>query len=174
MVFPGELGKQTELAADVPVGFGVKLILAVLAANDPGLGFGTGEQAELVVLMEQADVGAGGSIVASAQVVVGISLGLRFVGITRRMMISGLGLSLLSGASMLGIGAILSLIVARLTDFSLETLIISFAPGGVTEMSLIALSLAANPTFVTLHHLVRIVATVVELAVVRKMNWFAP
>ena len=56
MVFPGELGKQTELAADVPVGFGVKLILAVLAANDPGLGFGTGEQAELVVLMEQADV----------------------------------------------------------------------------------------------------------------------
>lgn len=120
------------------------------------------------------DLNIPGWLVASAQVVVGISLGLRFVGITRRMMISGLGLSLLSGASMLGIGAILSLIVARLTDFSLETLIISFAPGGVTEMSLIALSLAANPTFVTLHHLVRIVATVVELAVVRKMNWFAP
>ena len=75
MVFPGELGKQTELAADVPVGFGVKLILAVLAANDPGLGFGTGEQAELVVLMEQADVGARGSIVASAQVVVDFQVG---------------------------------------------------------------------------------------------------
>lgn len=72
---PGELGKQTELAADVPVGFGVKLILAVLAANDPGLGFGTGEQAELVVLMEQADVGARGSIVASAQVVVDFKVG---------------------------------------------------------------------------------------------------
>jgi membrane AbrB-like protein len=120
------------------------------------------------------DLNIPGWLVATAQVVVGISLGLRFIGITRRMLLSGLGLSVLSGAAMLALGAFLSVIVAQLTDFSIETLIISFAPGGVTEMSLVALSLAANPTFVTLHHLVRILATVVELAVVRKMNWFAP
>ena len=47
----------------------------MLAADDPGLGFGTGKQAELVVLMEQADVGARGSIVASAQVVVDFKVG---------------------------------------------------------------------------------------------------
>lgn len=120
------------------------------------------------------DLNIPGWLVGLAQVVVGISLGLRFIGITRRMLMSGLGLALLSGATMLSLGAGISVIVARLTDFSIETLIISFAPGGVTEMSLIALSLAANPTFVTLHHLVRILATVAELVVVRKMNWFAP
>ncbi|MEC7763867.1 MAG: AbrB family transcriptional regulator [Pseudomonadota bacterium] len=120
------------------------------------------------------DLNIPGWLIACAQVVVGISLGIRFIGITRRMMLSGLGLSILSATAMLSLGAVLSVIVAQLTDFSIETLIISFAPGGVAEMSLVALSLAANPTFVTLHHLVRILATVVELAVVRKLNWFAP
>jgi membrane AbrB-like protein len=111
-----------------------------------------------------------GWLVGFAQVVVGISLGLRFVGITRRMLVSGLGLALLSGVFMLALGGAMSLAIARATGFDLETLIISFAPGGVTEMSLIALSLAANPAFVTLHHLVRILATVLELALVRKFR----
>jgi len=43
----------------------------------------------------------------------------------------------------------------------LIVLFIIFAPGGVIEMGLIALSLNANPFFVTLHHLLRIAATVV-------------
>jgi len=37
---------------------------------------------------------------------------------------------------------------------------ISFAAGGVAEMSLIALSLNFNPVVVALHHLVRILLTV--------------
>jgi Putative ammonia monooxygenase len=45
---------------------------------------------------------------------------------------------------------------------------ISFAPGGVTEMSLIALSLSANPAVVTLHHLVRISLTVVLISALAK------
>ena len=44
----------------------------------------------------------------------------------------------------------------------------SFAPGGVTEMSLIALSLSANPAVVTLHHLYRIILTVLGLSFLRK------
>lgn len=110
-------------------------------------------------------------LIGLAQIVVGISLGLRFSGITRRMLMSGLGLAVLSGAMMLGLGAALSVGVARLTGFDIETLIICFAPGGVTEMSLVALSLAISPTFVTLHHLVRILATVFELGIVRRLGW---
>jgi uncharacterized membrane protein AbrB (regulator of aidB expression) len=37
-------------------------------------------------------------------------------------------------------------------------------------MSLIAVSLAANPALVTLHHLFRITLTVVELGVVRRLG----
>jgi uncharacterized membrane protein AbrB (regulator of aidB expression) len=75
---------------------------------------------------------------------------------------------------MLLIGVGFSLAIHAMTGLSTETMIISFAPGGVTEMSLIALSLAMNPAFVTLHHLVRIIFTVVELAVVKKLGWIRP
>ena len=51
----------------------------------------------------------------------------------------------------------------------LDVLLISFAPGGVTEMSLVALSLQANPAFVTLHHIFRILMTVVELSLAARL-----
>ena len=38
--------------------------------------------------------------------------------------------------------------------------------------SLIALSLAANPAFVTLHHLLRILTTVAEMSLARRRGWF--
>ena len=61
--------------AEVPVGFGVQLVLAMLAAEDPGLGFGTGKHAEAVVLVQQPDIGARGGIVTTAQVVVDFQVG---------------------------------------------------------------------------------------------------
>ncbi|HBZ43956.1 MAG TPA: aminopeptidase [Maritimibacter sp.] len=112
-----------------------------------------------------------GWLVGSAQVVLGAGLGLRFVGLTRRMLVQGVGLATLSGGFMLALGGAISYALAVSVDLDLEMLIISFAPGGVTEMSLIALSLAANPAFVTLHHLVRILAAVGELALVKRMGW---
>lgn len=110
-------------------------------------------------------------LVALAQVVLGATLGLRFVGLTRRMLVEGLGLAVLSSLFMMALGAVFAVVIARVAGLDIETMIISFAPGGVTEMSLIALSLAANPAFVTLHHLVRIIAAVVDLALVRKLGW---
>ncbi|MBV6637831.1 MAG: AbrB family transcriptional regulator, partial [Mameliella sp.] len=45
----------------------------------------------------------------------------------------------------------------------------SFSPGGVAEMSIVALSLAANPALVSLHHVARILMTVVELSVAARL-----
>ena len=39
-------------------------------------------------------------------------------------------------------------------------------------MALVALSLNANPAVVTLHHLYRIILTVVQLSWVTKRGWF--
>ena len=58
----------------------------------------------------------------------------------------------------LGIG-----LATALADFMLvpvDALFISFAPGGVTEMGLIALSLGVSPVVVACHHLFRIFVTV--------------
>lgn len=110
-------------------------------------------------------------MVPTAQVVMGTGLGIRFTGMTRSMFVKGMGLSVVSVSAMMGLGIALAALVHMASGLPVDMLVVSFAPGGVVEMSLIALSLAANPAFVTLHHLVRIFFTVGELTVVRKRGW---
>ena len=104
-----------------------------------------------------------GWVIAVAQVVVGVGLGMRFVGVTGRMLRRSIGLSLLSVTWMLVVGATFAFALHIATGIPFEHMLISFAPGGVTEMSLVALSLSANPALVSIHHLIRILLTVVEL-----------
>ena len=109
-----------------------------------------------------------GWLVSLAQIVVGTSLGMRFAGLSRAMLLRGLWLSLISVSAMLLIGAALSLILIPLTGQNFEVLLITFAPGGVNEMALVALSLEANPAFVTLHHVFRITVTVLSLGLMKR------
>lgn len=103
-------------------------------------------------------------MISVCQVVIGASLGMRLGGLRGRAMLHGTWLGILSVGLMLGIGLVFSLILVRLTGQPLDILLISFAPGGVTEMALVALSLNANPALVTAHHIWRIIMTVIELA----------
>jgi len=107
-------------------------------------------------------------VLSAAQIVIGTTLGTRFAGIRPIMLVRGTGLGLLSVGAMLLIGLLMGLVLHPLTGEGFDVLLISFAPGGVTEMALIALSLNANPAFVTLHHLYRIILTVVFLNHVSK------
>jgi membrane AbrB-like protein len=109
-------------------------------------------------------------LIALAQTVIGVSLGMRFRGVTARMLGRTIGLSCLSVGYMLGLGAILSVLLWQMTGLDLIQALLSFAPGGVTEMSLIALSLSAGPALVSLHHVLRILMTVGVLAVLAKRD----
>ncbi|WP_240610965.1 AbrB family transcriptional regulator [Oceaniglobus ichthyenteri] len=111
------------------------------------------------------DVNPPGWMVAAAQVVLGVSLGVRFIGITARMLQVAAGLAIASVGAMLGLGVILSVLINQITGQSVQVMILSFAPGGVTEMGLVALSLSANPAMVAFHHLYRITITVLEMSV---------
>ncbi len=99
-------------------------------------------------------------LLALAQLVVGAGIGAHFSRATHSQLLRGFGLGLLSVATVLAVGFAFASILARLTPFSHEALFISFAPGGVTEMGLIALSLSTSPMTVAAHHLFRIVVTV--------------
>ncbi|MDU8926811.1 AbrB family transcriptional regulator [Alisedimentitalea sp. MJ-SS2] len=103
-----------------------------------------------------------------AQVIVGTSLGMRFAGLSRDMLIRGLGLSILSVSAMLILGGVIALLIGPATGQDFKVLLITFAPGGVNEMALVALSLNANPAFVTLHHVFRITVTVLALGVMKR------
>ena len=111
-----------------------------------------------------------GWLIAVAQVVLGVSLGLRFAGVSRALLLKAMGLSLLSVTAMLSLGGLGALLAHQATGASLEVLMISYAPGGVTEMGLIALSLSVNPALVTLHHLFRITVTVLLLSLARRFG----
>lgn len=96
----------------------------------------------------------------AAQYMVGTALGAQFSGVSRKLLVRGLGMGLLAGVYMLCLAGIFAMILVRFVPADFEALFISFTAGGLAEMSLIALSLNFNPVIVALHHLVRILLTV--------------
>ncbi|MFN3207957.1 MAG: AbrB family transcriptional regulator [Roseovarius sp.] len=108
-------------------------------------------------------------LVNAAQIAVGTALGMRFTGLSGRLVLRGMGLTVLCVGGMLGLSVLFALALMKVLDQPFDVLLISFAPGGVTEMSLVALSLSANPAFVTMHHIFRILITVVGLGVSSKL-----
>lgn len=95
-----------------------------------------------------------------AQFMIGCSLGAQFSGVSRRLLMRGLGMGLVSGVFMLGLAAAFALLLAGRVPAGVEPLFISFAAGGLAEMSLIALTLNFAPVVVALHHLARIFLTI--------------
>ena len=95
-----------------------------------------------------------------AQFVIGTALGSQFSGISKTMLIKGFGVGIVVGIYMLMVGAAFAISLQFYVPADLGVLFVSFAAGGLAEMSLIALSLNFNPVIVALHHLFRIVLTV--------------
>ena len=95
-----------------------------------------------------------------AQFVIGTALGSQFSGISKNTLLKGFGVGFTIGVYMLLVGAAFALALQHYVPADLGALFVSFAAGGLAEMSLIALSLNFNPVIVALHHLFRIVLTV--------------
>lgn len=111
-------------------------------------------------------------LIIVAQIVVGTALGLRFNGMSTPMLRRGIGLGILSVGVMLALAGAIAALLVFATGLSGQAALLIFAPGGVTEMSLIALSIAADPALVTLAHVYRIILTVLILGILHKR--FAP
>ena len=122
--------------------------------------------ATVVNLSGLATINLPNSLIIIAQIVIGTSLGTRFSGLNKAMLVRAIGLSFASVSAMMLIGISICLILSYSKQFPFDLLLISFAPGGLTEMSLIALTLSANPALVSLHHLYRIILTVLLLGLV--------
>ena len=99
-------------------------------------------------------------LVAAAQLVIGTSLGLRFVGMKPAELRGWMRLSALSVAAMLLLAVPFAAVPALLGAAPFGIMLLALAPGGVVEMGLVALSLESSPILVTLHHLARILVAV--------------
>lgn len=94
-----------------------------------------------------------------AQLVVGSGLGANFSGATLKQLVNAFALGLVAVSMMLIISFGFATGVGQLTPLNFDALFISYAPGGVTEMNLIALSLGISPVITATHHLFRILLT---------------
>lgn len=99
-------------------------------------------------------------MVSVTQLVVGVSLGVRFAGLTARTAFDGMALAFLNVMGLLAIGAAVGALLAGSVSQSIEAVVLAFAPGGVVEMSLVAVSLDISVVYVTTHHVLRILLTV--------------
>lgn len=102
-----------------------------------------------------------GWLILVTQWVVGTALGSRFAGFQRSRLWLALWLASLNVAAVLAIAALIALALATPVGEPVPALILAFAPGGITEMSLVALSLQMSAVYVTMHHLLRIVLAVI-------------
>lgn len=95
-------------------------------------------------------------LVAAAQVVVGAMVGSRFDGAAPRLVGKALILAVFATAALLVLAALFGEAVEATVGIPFSAALLAFAPGGLAEMSLIALSLDIDAAYVSSHHIVRI------------------
>ncbi len=95
------------------------------------------------------------------QWVVGTSLGARFSGFRGGLLWLALRLSAVYVAAALALAAAIAALIGGPVGEPKPAVILAFAPGGINEMSLVALSLQMSTVYVTIHHLARIILAVI-------------
>jgi membrane AbrB-like protein len=103
-----------------------------------------------------------------AQLFVGVALGAQLSGAVGSNYLTIIKTSLVSTSVMLCLSAIFALVLVNVTPLDFPALFLSLAPGGVSEMGLIALSLGISPVMVAAHHVFRIFLTVFIAAIASK------
>jgi membrane AbrB-like protein len=100
-------------------------------------------------------------LVAAAQIVIGTVIGCRFAGVTLRLLLRTAAVAAGGTAVLLSATLAFAMGLAQITGLPVVSLILAFSPGGLAEMSLIAIAIGADAAFVATHHVVRIFMIVV-------------
>ncbi|GAA6187786.1 AbrB family transcriptional regulator [Litorivita sp. NS0012-18] len=99
-------------------------------------------------------------LISITQLIIGVSLGTRFVGMQLRAFFKALWLALINILATMVIAMAMGLLLHQLVGERVEAVVLAFAPGGLAEMSLVALSLHISVVYVTAHHVLRIILSV--------------
>lgn len=96
-------------------------------------------------------------IVNGAQVVLGVTIGCRFLGTAPKLILRILALTAGSTVILLGMTLVFALGVAQFSNYGVVPLLLAYSPGGLAEMSLVAIAVHTEVAFVAAHHIIRIV-----------------
>ena len=99
-------------------------------------------------------------LVTIAQVVIGSAIGCRFAGTRMALVRRTVGVTMISTAILLAVTLVFSVTLHLLTDLPTLDIVLAFSPGGLAEMSLVALAVGGDTAFVSSHHILRIMVVV--------------
>lgn len=109
-------------------------------------------------------------IVNLAQWIIGTVIGCRFVGVATREVLLVLKLGAGSTAIMLLVGVGFAWLLFGISGLDPTQVVLAYAPGGLAEMSLVALALGAEVAFVATHHVWRIGLIVIAAPLVFRLT----
>jgi len=95
-------------------------------------------------------------LVIVAQIFLGTIVGCRFIGTEPKAILRAIGLGLVATTLMLMLTFSFAFAFYQMFGQTLEQLVLAYSPGGLAEMSLVALAMNADIAYVASHHLVRI------------------
>lgn len=96
-------------------------------------------------------------VISGAQLILGATIGCRFVGATASQILRVVIQSLGAAAILLTTTFVFAYGVDSLTHSNWSALVLAYSPGGLAEMSMVALSLNMEVAFVVAHHIARVV-----------------
>ena len=114
--------------------------------------------------------------IIAAQIVMGTIIGTRFIGATVTEIRRDLTLAAIGSGGMLTVAVGFAAAVTWAAGMSLSEAFLAFAPGGLTEMSLLTLAMGQDVTYVSTVHIVRItlVIAIAPAVFAALRNWLLP
>ncbi len=100
-------------------------------------------------------------LVAVGQIAMGTAVGCRFAGVRAASLLDTLRAAAGTTVILVGITVVFAMVLHRITGISMQGIVLAFTPGGLAEMSLVALALGIDTAFVSTHHVARIAIIVV-------------
>lgn len=112
-------------------------------------------------------------ILIFAQIGMGALLGCQFRGLTLKEFTHTMVWGILNAILLLLVTAVVVVLVSRATGFDQVSVLMAFAPGGQSELNLLAFVLHADVAYVALHHLARLAIVFVGAQIIfaTKKDW---
>ncbi|MDA7457964.1 AbrB family transcriptional regulator [Candidatus Pelagibacter ubique] len=101
--------------------------------------------------------------------ILGASVGCRFADKSLKEVVGNSFHSLVATVILVALGLLAAIVAAYFVDTNFLTLLLSFSPGGIYEVAVIAIAFDLDPNFVAFHHIIRLLMILFIVPVILKI-----
>ena len=101
--------------------------------------------------------------------ILGASVGCRFVDKTLKEIARNTLHSFVATTILITLGLLSAIVATYFVDTNFLTLLLSFCPGGIYEVAVIAIAFDLNPNFVAFHHIIRVLMILILVPLILKI-----